>query len=149
MLFHPDNVDRTVDLLIGHQQEGHPGGQHGRARERLADAETKLKRLRTVIEAGAEPEALIDSINEAQADKAAAKADLASVKAPTTLTRAEVYAMIDSLGDVGAMLADAKPAGLARLYQRLNLMLRYEPKELAIYAMTSPGVDTACVRGGT
>ncbi|MFC4084556.1 hypothetical protein [Amycolatopsis samaneae] len=57
--------------------------------------------------------------------------------------------MVDSLGDVGAALADTKPAGLARLYQRLNLELRYESKELAVYATTSPGVDSACVRRGT
>jgi hypothetical protein len=57
--------------------------------------------------------------------------------------------MIDSLGEVGAALVDARPAGLARLYGKLNMELRSEPEELAVYATTSPGVDNVCVRGKT
>jgi hypothetical protein len=64
------------------------------------------------------------------------------------VSTAEVYARIDQLGDVCGTLADGTTAGLSRLYRALNLELRYEPKELAVYATTSPGVDSACVRGG-
>jgi hypothetical protein len=35
--------------------------------------------------------------------------------------------MIDSIGDVGAALAEAKPTSLSRLYQQLPLQLRYDP----------------------
>jgi len=64
------------------------------------------------------------------------------------MTDAEFYAMVDSLGDVGAVLADAKPMGLARLYRELNLELRYEPDEQTVYATARPRVDSARVRGG-
>ena len=47
--------------------------------------------------------------------------------APTLITDAEIYAMIDSLGDVGAVLKDAEPDSLERLYHELGLSLRYEP----------------------
>jgi hypothetical protein len=57
--------------------------------------------------------------------------------------------MIDSLGDVGTALAEAKPAALERLYRALKLQLRYEPKELAVYVTASPRVGSARVRGGT
>jgi len=51
-----------------------------------------------------------------QAQRAAAQAEFDGAPAPTPVTGAEVYAMIDSLGDVGAALKDAKPESLERLY---------------------------------
>lgn len=48
--------------------------------------------------------------------------------------------MIDSLGDVGAALADARPESLSRLYQHLGLELRYEPHDRAVVATASPRV---------
>jgi hypothetical protein len=49
---------------------------------------------------------LVDAINEAQAQRAAARAELDGAPARTEVTDAEVYAMIDSLGDVGAALTN-------------------------------------------
>ncbi|WIX92610.1 recombinase family protein [Amycolatopsis sp. DG1A-15b] len=147
-LFEPGNVDQTVAALL-ESAGGGRGSTSEAARHRLADAEARLRRFQDAISAGVEVTALVDSINQAQADRVAARVELERTPADHSITDAEIYAMIDSLGDVEATLADAKPAGLARLYQRLNLELRYEPKELAVYATTSPGVDSACVRGGT
>ncbi|WP_147254242.1 hypothetical protein [Pseudonocardia hierapolitana] len=46
--------------------------------------------------------------------------------APTLITDAEVHAMFDSLGDVGAALEDAEPDRLERLHHELSLDLRYD-----------------------
>jgi hypothetical protein len=62
---------------------------------------------------------------------------------------AEVYAMIDSLGDVGATIADARPAALNRLYKELSISAVYQPEERAVDVTARPRVDSACVRGGT
>lgn len=67
----------------------------------------------------------------------------------TRLAEAEVYAMIDSLDDVGAVLSDARPESLSRLYRDLRLELRYEPHERAVVVTASPRVVNECVRGGT
>lgn len=40
---------------------------------------------------------------------------------PDALTDAEVHAMIDSLGDVGEALNDAKPEKVEKLYKALRL----------------------------
>jgi len=69
--------------------------------------------------------------------------------APNELTDAEVYAMINSLGDVGAALADARLESLSRLYQHLGLELRYDPHDRAVLATALPRVVSARVRGGT
>jgi hypothetical protein len=148
-LFHPDNVDHTVAALLGSESTGSSGGPLEAARNRLADAEARLRRYQAAISAGVDPVALVEPINQAQAECASARAQIVGVPADSSMTAAEVYAMIDSLGDVGGVLADATTAGLSRLYGRLNLGIRYEPKELAVYVTTSPGVDSECVRGGT
>ncbi|GAB3292664.1 hypothetical protein [Parasphingorhabdus pacifica] len=63
-----------------------------------------------------DPEALIEAINEAQAQRAAARAELNNTPTPNAPTGGEVYAMIDALGDIGVALSDAKPDRLASLY---------------------------------
>jgi hypothetical protein len=59
----------------------------------------RLRRFQAAIAWGADPAALVDVIDEAQAQRAAAQAELDGVPAPTAVTDAEVYAMIDSLGE--------------------------------------------------
>jgi hypothetical protein len=51
---------------------------------------------------------------------------------------AEIHATIDSLGDVGAPLAEAKPTSLSRLYQQLRLQLRYEPHDQVGFVTAEP-----------
>ncbi|TDP89620.1 hypothetical protein EV186_11220 [Labedaea rhizosphaerae] len=85
-------------------------------------------------------------MNEAQAERAAAEAALANTPEGAQLTDAEIHAMIDSLGDIGAVMGDARPGTLARLYKDLGLALRYEPGEQAVYATASPRVAGERVR---
>jgi DNA invertase Pin-like site-specific DNA recombinase len=148
-LFLPDNVDRTVDQLVGHQQLGRPGGQRDKVRDRLKTAETRLQRLRAAIEAGAEPAALIDGINQAQADKAAAEAELANIEEPTAIDRAEIYARIDSFGDVRAALNGTSAEKLAQFYRDVQLEMWFANEEEAVDATASLRVNSVCVRGGT
>jgi hypothetical protein len=56
--------------------------------------------------------------------------------------------MIDSLGDVGAVLIGADPESLERLYGQLRLELLYHPLERTVDARLAPCVVSACVRGG-
>jgi len=90
-------------------------------------------------------------INEAQRERAAARAELERAPVPNLLTDAEVYAMIDSLGDVGAALSDAKRESLANLYTGINLQVLYEPTEKVADVSVRLGrrVNSAGVRGGT
>lgn len=77
-LFARENVDRTVAALVGSQGEGGSGARET-IRARLTEAEAKLRRLQAAIEAGVEPTALVESINEAQAQRAALRAELDNV----------------------------------------------------------------------
>ena len=79
-----------------------------------------------------DPSALVEVINQAHAERVAAETELANQPATAMITDAEIYSMIDSLGDVGAALGGAKPDSLSQLYQRLRLDLRYKPHENAV-----------------
>jgi hypothetical protein len=150
-LFAPENLDTTVRALVDSQEGLRPTASGSDARTRLADAEAKLRRFQAAIEAGIDPAALVEVTNQAQAVRANARAELEHVPATGGRTDAEIYAMIDSLGEVGAALASAKPDRLASLYAAVDLQVRYEPSEQVAEVTIEPDrrVNSACVRGGT
>jgi hypothetical protein len=92
---------------------------------------------------------IVETTNHAQAERAAARAELENTEEPSLLTEAEVYAMVDSLGDVGAALSSGSLDKLAQLYRDLRLDLRYDNEKEAVYATASPRVNSVRVRGGT
>ncbi|HEY2500482.1 MAG TPA: hypothetical protein VGI68_03435 [Mycobacterium sp.] len=132
-----------------YDDEKRPGAQHA-ARQRLNEAETRLRRLQAAIEAGVEPTALVDAINEAYNTRAATRAELENTPAPTVMSRAEVYARLDSLEDIDTALSSASRERLANLYQGVDLQIRYEPSTQVAEASIQPvnRVNSECVRGG-
>ena len=148
-LFNRTNINATVAALLDSQAGQRKSGGRDVAKRRLLDAESRIRRFQDAIAAGVDPAALVDPLNRAQAECTAAQAEIDNAPASTTLTDAEVYAMIDSLGDVGAALRNADPIRLHQLYRRLDLSVRFEPTEQAAYVIARPRVDSARVRGGT
>lgn len=96
----------------------------------------------------AHEQTLVDIINEAQAQRAAARADLDSVPIHQPLHSVDVEELIDSLGDMAAALTRADPDSQIALYQALRLELRYHHVERAVYFTASPRVVNVGVRGG-
>lgn len=115
-----ENVDRTVAQLVASHDV--PRWEPARAdvKQRLTDVEARLRRFQAAIASGVDPAALVKAINAAQAERAAARAELDGTPAPGVLTEAEVYAMVDALGDVGAALAEARPGSLTQLSRRFS-----------------------------
>jgi hypothetical protein len=116
-LFDRANVDRTVAALIGSQEGPRDVDARSVTEKRLADAETRLRRFQAAIEAGVDPTALVEVINEAQEQRAAVRAQLEGLPPPNLMTAAEAYARIDSLGDVGKTVKQGSPENLSRLYR--------------------------------
>jgi DNA invertase Pin-like site-specific DNA recombinase len=142
------SLDETVAELLGSQDTG-PDTSREAARERLAEVESRLHRLQSAIEAGVDPTALVDAINAAQAERAAVRAEVDRAPRVQRLTKADVHAMRDMLGDVGKELNRARPESLERLYDQLGLDLRFLPGENAVEVTAVPRVVSVCVRGGT
>ncbi|GGS28243.1 zinc ribbon domain-containing protein [Actinokineospora fastidiosa] len=148
-LFAPENRDETVRALLASQDDAQQTSGQQAAQQRLADAESRLKRYQAAIAAGVDPSALVEVINQAQAEREAARAEVGHVPAAGSLDAAEVYAMIDALGDVGSVLKDARPESLINLYRDLRLEIGYQNDRDAASATASLRVVSECVRGGT
>jgi hypothetical protein len=119
-----------VQALVASQ--GDPGvlAAEEAVRRRLAEAEMALKRFQEAIAAGVEPGSVVEAINQARAERDAARAQLRQGPARRDVYDvAEVYAMVDALGDVGAALDLARPQRLARLYKELDVTVRFQPTD--------------------
>lgn len=87
-------------------------------------------------------------MNTAQAEKAAAQVELTSLPRIQVLSATEIRKLIESLGDIKAVLTAAAPADKAELYRTLELEVRYRPEErCTIVGATLCGVSTGVRRG--
>jgi len=149
-LFARENLDHTVALLLSSQVDDRPDSRaREAAKTRLANAEAALRRFQAAIAAGIDPTAIVDAVNDAQAQRLAARAELDGLPAASRVTRAELFARLDSMGDVGAVLKKGSPEKLGALYHDLGVELRFHPLERAVDVTASPRVVSECVRGGT
>jgi hypothetical protein len=149
-LFARETLDRTVAQLLSSQAEDRPDSRaREAAKTRLTNATAALRRFQAAIAAGIDPTAIVDAVNEAQAQRAAAEAELETLPSASRIGRAEVYAMIDSLGDVGTQLKKGSPDKISQLYHDLGVELRFHPEERTVDVSASPRVVSECVRGGT
>jgi DNA invertase Pin-like site-specific DNA recombinase len=149
-LFDRTNVDRTVAALVASQDAGQGAGQRDAAKRRLSEAEAGLRRLQEAIVAGVDPAALVEAVNEAQAQRAAARAEVENAPTSGGIDAAEVYAMIDSLGEVKQKLSRADPTQLEDLYDKLRLEMIYDAEARAVDVTIQPTRrGSKCVRGGT
>jgi hypothetical protein len=71
---------------------------------------------------------LVELINDAHAQREAARAEVEGVSAPSTLAADEVRAMIEDLGDIGHALNRADPALLEKFYEALRLEMVYDAR---------------------
>ncbi len=148
-LFGPGNLDNTIRELVGAQDMAPESRRRLDAQRRLADAEAKLRRHQAAIEAGIDPTALVEAVNAANAERAAARAELNNLPVAQTLTEDTVRAMLESLGEITSVLNRASFDDLAPVYEELDLQVRFEPTERVALVSVSPRVVNECVRGGT
>jgi cell division protein FtsB len=147
-LFDRKHRENTIAALVEAQATDDTDTQRRMLRQRVTDAEARLARHLAAIEAGVDPQALVTAMNAAQADKAAAQAELKSLPKISRPTETEIRKLIDSLGDIRAVLAAGEPADKAQLYRALDLEVRYEhQQQLAIVGATLCGVSTGVRRG--
>ncbi|WP_281918440.1 recombinase family protein [Nocardia sputorum] len=146
-LFDREHREKTIAALAAAQDTDDTNVQRRTLRQRITDAEARLARHLAAIEAAVDPQALVTAMNTAQAGKAAAQAELKSLPKINLLTETEIRKLIESLGDIRAVLAAGDPADKARLYRALALEVRYQhQQQLAIVGATPCGL--ALVSGG-
>ena len=69
------------------------------------------------------------------------------------MTREQITALVQQLGDITTALADADPTDRAEVYRQLGLRLTYHPEQQKVRVQAQPVADSygdkVCVRGGT
>jgi hypothetical protein len=148
-LFDPEHRDETVRRLLGAAAARTDTARGAAAAKAVAEAEQRLRRLHTAIEAGVDPTALVEPINRAQEELEAARVEQQHIPAARTMGQAELEAMIDDLGNIGRALNRTDPAKLEELYRSLRLEVVYHPEERVAEVAIRPGRGSERVRGGT
>jgi hypothetical protein len=97
--------------------------------------------LRTALEAGWDPAELRDQYNAAVAEKRAAELALKAEPTSTSLSRRELAAMVDSLGDMAKALGRAEPTDVADHHASLRLSMTYHHMERVVDVAVDPVGD--------
>ncbi|MFC0623249.1 hypothetical protein [Kribbella deserti] len=151
-LFSAQNLDETVAILVGSQDGADPTEAAERGfRQRIEAAKATIGRLQRALEAGWDPETLTAQYNAAVAEQKSAEADLEALEPAERLTTQEMRAIVDELGNIQRVLAEADREDLAELYRGLRLAVTYDHKEnrADVSISPEPHVVKLCVRGGT
>ncbi|WP_280414991.1 hypothetical protein [Nocardia carnea] len=125
-LFDRERRASTSAVLLAAHNDDTTDIQRQSLRQRVLDAESRLARHLAAIEAGVDPQALVVAMNTAQADKAAAEAELNGLPKVRRFTETEIRKLVDALGDIRAVLTAGHPTDKAQLYQSLGLQARYQ-----------------------
>jgi DNA invertase Pin-like site-specific DNA recombinase len=149
-LFDKEHRATTIQQLTAAASSTSDNTRMKQAREKLADAKKRIRRLQQAIEAGANPAALVDALNRAEEERQAAHNDLDQIPAAHVLNCTDITVIVDELGDVGAALDRAHPASLEELYATLRLEMIYDVSTKTVDVTIRPtGRGSTRVRGGT
>jgi hypothetical protein len=80
----------TIDQMVSAQQDRGGDAAAEAIKARIADASTKMDRLKPAIGAGADPAEVTAWINEARAQRIGAEAELRQLSTRTRMTRLQV-----------------------------------------------------------
>ncbi len=141
-VFDPDNIDETLDTLHAARESGDDAemAKAGAARKRLADCDRRLTRYRAALDSGADPAVVTTWIAEVQAERLAAEVELdrATGHGNGRLSREQLVALVNGLGNLLDVLANAAPEDKAEVYARLGLRLTYDPARRVVIAESDP-----------
>ncbi len=141
-LFEPANLDDTCRLLA--QVDGSPedAARLAAAHRLIADTDDRLAKLTAAIEAGSPAELVAPRMRQLRTDKLRAEAELQAARPSTTWSPLEVRELVDGLGDIATVLADADKKQKAQLYDELGLELVFDSER----NLVSVGVSVPCTR---
>ena len=97
-----------VDTLFDADDTVDREERQSQLRDRVAAAQIVLARMQKALDAGWDPAELREKYNVAGAEKHAAEAALSRSPREVVLTRSELEAYVDQLGDIGLALRRAE-----------------------------------------
>ena len=141
-VFDPANIDETLESLHAATESNDDADvvKAGAARKRLADCDKRLTRYRAALDSGADPAVVTTWIAEVQAERLAAEVELdrATGHNHGRLSRDQLAALVNGLGNLLDVLAKAAPEDKAEVYRQLGLRLTYDPARRVVIAESDP-----------
>jgi site-specific DNA recombinase len=153
--FAPRRLRATISDLVAVQRAESAtrvNDDHGEAVLMIAECDRKLAQYRATLDAGGNSLTVAAWIAEVEAEKA--RYQLAARPAGTRhrrMSEAEIKAIVERLGDLVRVLADADPNDKSEIFRQLGLKLTYHPGRQIVEAQVQPA-DCGffeSVRGGT
>jgi hypothetical protein len=127
-VFDPGHLDETCEALAAADDRAAVDDARVQAaKAKIADCDSRLDRYRAALEAGTDAALVGRWIAEVRAERLAAERQLADATPAPRLTKDEIKALVASLSDVVAVLADADPADKAAVYAELGISMTYHP----------------------
>jgi site-specific DNA recombinase len=151
-VFDPANIDETLESLQAASESNTDADvvKAGAARKRLAECDTRLARYPAALDSGTDRAVVSAWIAEVQAERLAAEVELdrATGHNHGRLSRNQLAALVNGLGNLLDVLAKAAREDKAEEYRQLGLRLTYDPARRVVVARSDPWAKVS-VGGGT
>jgi site-specific DNA recombinase len=150
-LFDPENLDDTIaQLLVASKADDTCDTKVEAAQRKLVDCDDRLGKYRAALDSGADPAVVTGWMSEVQGERLAAEAVLSASGPSEALSEASLRTMIESLGDVAQVLAEADPKDKAAVYTDLGITVIYHPEQRRAVVEARPkiGVLPSVSEGG-
>jgi site-specific DNA recombinase len=114
------------------------------ASARLAICDKKLASYRAALDAGADPAVVTAWITETQNERRTVEQLLAAPQPEPRqrLTREQISALVQQVGELTTALAEADPTDRAEVYRQLGLRLTYDPDQQKVRVQAQPDADS-------
>ncbi len=138
-VFDPENIDETLDALHATKGDDAEVAKTDAARKRLTDCDKRLARYRAALDSGVGP-VVTTWIAEVQAERLSAEVELdrATGHNHGRLSREQLAALVNGLGNLLEVLANAALEDKAEVYRQLGLRLTYDPARRVVVAESDP-----------
>lgn len=120
-LFAPHRLDDTIAAMVQSQPDVDTDPAVVAAARMVEECDTKLARYRAALEAGTDPKIVAEWTAEVQARKAEALSRSRQAEGRRRMSKQEIQALVEALGNIRTVIADAEPADKAEVYRHLGL----------------------------
>jgi site-specific DNA recombinase len=143
------NLADPEDLARGQEGDAAGGAEYASLRRQLSEANRKVAALVTAVESGVAVEDLTAALRRRTAERDELKGRLERVEKPCAMSAAQISQLVEELGGLVAVLAEATGAERALVYANLGLRLDYDPHLRQVTATADLSRVAGRVRGGT
>lgn len=148
----PHRLGETIrDLVDSQEATKAPVASIEEARRMIADCDRKLVQYRAALDEGGNAATIGKWVAEIEAERARHELSMRKVTGNRRIPEAEIKDIVNKLGSIAEVPANAHPLDKAEIFRQLGLRLTYHPGRQLVTATVQPAECGffESVRGGT